>query len=188
MDISHQHTALPVERRKRVRRVAEDARSLLAVGNAIDADVHNGGSGPDEVGGKGRWTTERGYQKIALTADSREVPGLGMANGDGSVLMQQQQSHGLTNDVAAAHHHGVAASHRHLIITQHPDNAGGRAGSWAGPAGGQCADVAGMEAVNIFFRRDGEQRLFAVYLLRERHLHEDAVDFRAAIQLTYDGQ
>ena len=102
--------------------------------------------------------------------------------------MQQQQSHGLANDVAAAHHHGVAASHRHLIITQHPDNAGGCAGSGTGTAGGQCAHVAGMESVNIFFRRDGEQRLFAVHLRRERHLHEDAVDFRAAVQFTDHGQ
>src|SRR6266566_2693620 len=48
MDISHQHAALTVERCERVQRVAEDARGLLAVRNAIDSDVHNGGSGPDE--------------------------------------------------------------------------------------------------------------------------------------------
>jgi hypothetical protein len=45
-----------------------------------------------------------------------------------------------------------------------------------------------MEAVHIFGRRDGEQNSLAVDLGRQRHLDQDAVDFRTAVQFADDSQ
>ena len=45
----------------------------------------------------------------------------------------------------------------------------------------QRADVFGVETVDILFRRDGLEHRVAVEMLRQRQLHEDAVDLRSTL-------
>ena len=45
----------------------------------------------------------------------------------------------------------------------------------------QRADVLGVEAVDVLLRRDGLSTV-AVEMLRQRQLHEDAVDLRIGIE------
>ena len=52
----------------------------------------------------------------------------------------------------------------------------------AGQPGHQGADIAGMEAVDIFARRDGQQNPLGIDLRRQRQLHQNAVDFGARVQ------
>ena len=53
----------------------------------------------------------------------------------------------------------------------------------AGPAGHQMADVHGMESVRVLIRRDGFQHAARVHLLRQRHLHQNAVDIGTPVEI-----
>ena len=52
-----------------------------------------------------------------------------------------------------------------------------------GPAGHQMADVGGMEPVGVLIRRDRFQHPAGVYMLRQRHLHQDAVDIGTPVKI-----
>src|SRR5262249_49736312 len=60
-----------------------------------------------------------------------------------------------------------------------------RAGARTGAGGGEEADIAGVEAIDVFFGRDSEEDALRVDLLRQRELDEDAVDFGAGVELAY---
>src|ERR1019366_4493129 len=123
--------------------------------DAIDADVDYGGAGPDVIGGDIGGAADGGDQDVSLAAHLGQIPGARVADGDGGVLVQQHQGHGLADDVAAAEHHGVLAGHGDLIILQHLNDASGRAGARRGAAGDQVADVDGMKTVGVFIGGDG---------------------------------
>ena len=129
-----------------------------------------------------------GYQDVAFTADGGQVGSLGMADGDGGVFMEQHQRHGLADDIAASHDDGAHTGDLDFVTFQHLDNAGGCTRSRTGTSCSQVADVAGMETVDIFFGRNGQQDALGIDLRWQRHLHEDTVDLGPAIELVDDGE
>ncbi len=140
------------------------------VGDAIDADVDYGGAGPDVIRGDVGGAADGGDQDVGLAAHLGQVPGARVADGDGGVLVQQHQCHGLADDVAAAQDYGVLAGHGDLIELQHFDNAGGRAGARRGAARDQVADVDGMKAVGVFIGGYGFEDAARVDVFGEGHL------------------
>ena len=128
------------------------------------------------------------HQDVGLAAHGGKVGRLGVADGDRGVLVQQQQGHGLADDVAAAHHHGALAGDGNPVALQQFEDARRRAGARSRQSGHEVAHVAGMEAVDIFLRSDRQQDALAIHLRRQRKLHQDAVDFRPRVQLRDDVQ
>ena len=53
----------------------------------------------------------------------------------------------------------------------------------AGAAGYQVADVHGMETVGVFIGGYGFEHAARIDVFRERHLHQDAVDAGAGVQV-----
>ena len=83
------------------------AASVASI-DAVDADVDDGGAGRMIIGGEHGGAADRRHQDVGLAADSRQVWRFRMADGDGGVFVQQQQRHGLADDIAAADHHGAS--------------------------------------------------------------------------------
>ena len=105
----------------------------------------------NEIGRDHGGAADGGHQNLGLAAHRSQVGRLGMANGDGGVLMQQQQRDGLTHDIAAAHHDGALTRDGDAAALQDLDDAGGRAGTGPRQACGEPADVARVESIDIFF-------------------------------------
>ncbi len=127
-------------------------------------------------------------RQIGLTADGRKVGRLRMADGDGGVLVEQQQRDGLAHDVAAPHHDRALAGDGNPVALQHLDDARGRAGARSRQPGHQGADIAGMEAVDVLFGGDGQQDALGIHLRRQGELHQDAIDIVARVELLHNGK
>ena len=93
-----------------------------------------------------------------------EVAGLGVADGDGGVLMEQEHGGGLADDVAAPDDDGMLAGDGNLAALEDFDDSGRRAGRERGAAGLETAGVDGMKAVDIFGWDDGIEESFGVDL------------------------
>src|SRR6185312_593426 len=105
-----------------------------------------------------------------------------MADGDGRVLLKQQQRHRLAHNIAAAYNYRVSARYRNLIALQKLNHSGGRAGPQPWAAGGKQTGIVRMKSVDILFRRHRQQRLLRVDMRRQRQLDEDTVDVSARVQ------
>ncbi len=118
----------------------------------------------------------------AWRGDGGEVAGLGMADGDGGVLVEEQHGGGLAHDVAAADDDGVLAGDGNVAALENLNDAGGGAGRERGTAGLQTAGVDGVEAVYVFCGGDGVEEHLGVDLFGQRKLDEDAVDVVAGVE------
>src|SRR5439155_24026165 len=98
-----------------------------------------------------------------------------MTNRDGSVTLQKKQRERLTDDVRAADHHRLASRKRHAVMLEKPDYAGRRARHELRLARKQRAEVRMMKAVDILRRRYRLEHARGVHVLRQRQLHQDAV-------------
>ena len=87
-----------------------------------------------------------------------------MADGDGGVLVEQQQGHRLADDIAAAHHHGAFPGDGYPVPLQQFQNARRGAGARSGQRGHQVAHIAGMEAVHVFAGDDRQQDALGIHL------------------------
>ncbi len=135
------------------------AKNLLALfrGEAIHAYVDDRGAGADEFPGNEGGLADGGLQDIGTPALGDQVGGLGMADGDGGVAMEQEQGHGLADNVAAAYHYGMLAFDRNFVAVQQLDDPGRSAGSGAGQVGHQFPDVHGMKCVHVLVGADGDK-------------------------------
>ena len=99
-----------------------------------------------------------------------------MADGDGRIGVEQQERHGTAHDVAAPDDDGILSSRRNAAALQHLHHAEGRAGDRSLLLEGEAADVLREKTVHVLFgRNEGKQPLF-IEALRQRQLHEDAVN------------
>ena len=105
-----------------------------------------------------------------------------MADGDGRVVMQQQQGHGLSNDVAAPDDDCASSLERNLVAQQDFDDPCRSARDHAGPAAHELADVQGMEPVHVLRRVHSHEDPLRVHARRERKLHQDAVNVVSPVE------
>jgi len=166
----------------------EEAVEVLAVVDAVDANVDQGGAGLDHIGRYEAGAADGGDQDVGLAGDLAEVAGLGVADGDGGVVVQQKHGGGLAYDVAAADYHSVLAGDGDVAALEDLDDTRRRARREGGATGLEAAGVDGMEAVNIFLGRDGVEEGLGVNLLGQRKLDEDAVDVVAGVELGDEGE
>ncbi len=105
-----------------------------------------------------------------------------MADGDGGVLLQQHQRHGLAHDVAAPDHHRVFAFEVVADALQHLHAAIGRAGPEAGQAGHERTGAGDVKTVHILGGRDRLDHLLRIDVRGQGKLHQDAVDGGVGIE------
>lgn len=152
-----------------------DVPVQLAVSAAVDAHVDDDSAGLDHIAGDKALAAHGGHQNIGGGADLFQVLGLGVADGDGGVLGQQQQRGGLAHDVGAADDHGIFTGDLGAGGLDHADAACRGAGQIAGLADLHAAHVDGRETVHILLRRDGVDDGLLVDLLRQGQLDQDTV-------------
>ena len=114
MDVADDGGGVFAEFFEAVGKVAEDFGGLLRVGDAIDADVNDGGSGLHIIGFDKGGAADGGDENIGITQVLLQVARLGMADGDSGIGLNEQQRHGLAYNVAAADDHGVCAFDRNV--------------------------------------------------------------------------
>ena len=100
---------------------------------------------------------------------------LGVTDGHRAVFPQQQQRHGLTDDVAAAHHNAVFSRNIDFIFPQQGHHSCRRTGQKPLLTGDDLTYVERMKCVYIFIWPNGVQHLFLGNMLRQGQLHQNAV-------------
>ena len=152
-------------------------------GNAVDADVDHGRARLDPVLADHLRPADRRDQNVGAAADIGEILGLGMRDGHGGVLRQQQLRDRLADDVGAADHHGVHAGERGVHRLRQHDAAERRARHQRRQAAGKPPGIDRVKAVDVLGRVDRRDHLLGVDLLGQRQLHQDAVHRRIGIEL-----
>ncbi len=113
-----------------------------------------------------------------------------MRRRDRRIGIEQQLRHRLAEQVGAADDDGIQPRQvlaMHLSHQKH--GAGRRAGDQPGfeIAGGQLAGIDDMQAIDILLRPDRLNDRIRIQMLRQRQLHENAVDGRIVVQRGHQG-
>ena len=104
------------------------------------------------------------------------------------MLAQQELGHRLADDVGAAENEGAQALQVAQPVLQHHQAAARRAGHQPLAAGRQPAGVDDVKPVDILVRVDGVEHGGFGNMLRQRKLHQNAVDGRVVVQLLHEGE
>jgi hypothetical protein len=99
---------------------------------------------------------------------------------------EQQLRHGLADDVAAPDDHRVRAAQRGAALGDEAHRASRRAGHEPGPPTREQAGVDRVEAVDVFLGGDRVEHRELADVLRQRELHEDAVDGVVGAELGHE--
>ena len=111
-----------------------------------------------------------------------------MADRHGGALVQQQQRHGLADDIAAPHHYRVFSGDRNLVTPQHFHDPRRRAGPRRRNVRHQTPDIHGMKPIHVFVGLHAHQNAALVHLFRKRRLHQNSVDLIPLVQAFDDSQ
>ena len=84
----------------------------------MDAYVHDGLACPQAVCAHSRHLAHGHHHDVGLLAQFRQVPGAGVAQGDGGVLPVQHHGGGFAHHKAAPYHNGTLAGKGNIIIFQ----------------------------------------------------------------------
>ena len=117
-----------------------------------------------------------------MQGDVFEVDRATVANGDSCVFLQEHQSHGFTNNIAATDHDSVFALEGIANALKHLHAA--KWGTWpeAFHARHQSASAGDMKSVYIFSGADGLDDFLCIDMGRQRKLDQDAVDRSIVIE------
>ncbi len=183
VNVADENAAFLAELFQARQRVFQQARGFRGIGNLICADINDRRAGADPV-----WLDEAGFahggnENVGATNNFGKIARFRMTDGDGSVGVHQQKGHGLADDVTATEHDGVGAFDRDLIAAKNLHAAGGGAGDESGAIGDELAEIHGMEAVNVFVRRDRFENALGIDLRGKWELDEDAVDIVVIIEI-----
>ena len=146
-------------------------------GDAVDADIDHRGAGLDPVAAHHLGLADRGDQDVGAARHRRQVARARMGDRHGAMLGEQQRRHRLADDVGAADHHRLGAGERAQARAQ--QHAGSHTACTA-PAPRRRSTsrpaLLRVEAVDVLGRVDRVDDALRVDLLRQRQLHQDAVD------------
>ena len=99
-----------------------------------------------------------------------------------AVTSQQEMRYRLSDDVTAAHDDRFRALERDVVIGEQRHDPDRRRRHERRPAEVELAGVEGMKAVDVLHRLDGADHAPLVDVVRQRELHENAVDCVVAVQ------
>ena len=123
-------------------------------------------------------------EDVCLPADAGQVDRAAVGDGDGGVAMEQEQRHGLADDVAAPHDDRLFALEFDAGLFQQLDGAGGRRRDEEGRSiRCQAARIQRVHAVDILPRIEQVDEGRMVDMGRHRFQDHDAVDFGRLIEV-----
>ena len=150
--------------------------------DSVHADVHHHGARLHVVGPDDARPPNRRHQDVGLSGHRGEVRRAGVSHGDGGIGVQQEEGHRLADDVAASDDHRPATRDLDAAAVEELHDARRRARHEPRALLHQEADVDRAEAVHVLGGIHEPEDARCVDLLRQRRLHEDAVDVAAAAQ------
>ena len=162
--------------------IADELALAVRLDDAVDADIDHDGAGLDPVALHELGLTDCRHHEVGAAHHVGKVLGARMRDGHRAVLAQQKLSHRLADDVGASDDDRVEARQIVLHRLCKDDRADRRARRQRALADRELADVDGVEAVDVLGRIDRIQHLHAVDVLGQRHLHENAVHGRVAVE------
>ena len=143
----------------------------------IDAHVDNHLACPHSVGAHGADVPGGHHQDIRFAAGGGQVPGAGVAHGDGGVGGLQHHAHRLADDQAPAHHGHLRTREIVVVVPQHLHAGVGGAGREPdGPVREDAEQGALGDAVHVLLRGQRPTGSRLVQVLRQGPEHEAAVD------------
>ena len=112
------------------------------------------------------------------------VHGAGVADGDGSILLEEELGDREADDVATADDDGVLSCDGDASALQHLDDTHGGAGGEEGVLALQVeeSDVDGVEAVGVLMGVDNFESLGLINVLGEGELHQHSVALGVVVQ------
>ena len=150
--------------------------------DAVDADVDDDGAWLDHVALDERGDAGGGDEDVGFLGESGEIGGPLVATDDGGVLAHEHDGDGFADVVAGADNDGDLAAGLDAGVLDHLDDREGGAGSEAGPAVDDVADVGGVDALDVFFRSDEALDGVGVGRRREGQVDHDGGDFVLGIE------
>ena len=119
----------------------EEAVEFFAGVDAIDADVDEGCAGLDHLRGDEAGAADGGDEDVGLAGDLAEVLRFGVADGDGGILVQEQERRRACRRCRCGRRRRRAGRRWECCALENFDDAGGRAGRESRAAGLQAAGV-----------------------------------------------
>ena len=166
-----------------------DIAAEFAVFVGVDAHIHHRLTRGDAVPADGAPFAHGHHQNVRLTADFGEVPGPGIADGDGGVFPVQQHGRRFSHHQAAAHHRHPLALQGDAVEVQNFHAGLRRTGGISHPAAGKDARQRGVgDAVHVLFRGQGGTDRLVVHLGRQGPENQTAVDAGVLVDLLHNRQ
>src|SRR6185312_7069627 len=120
---------------------------------------------------------------VGLAHVAFQVAGELVAAGGGATRDQQFQRQRPTHVIGYTDDHRVLATHRTIGVAKQGHHALGRARAQAEAAQREAAHVHRLEAIHVLAGVDAVDQRVLVDVLRQRRLHQDAVDGRIGVEL-----
>ena len=166
--------------------VADDAVAALTalVGDAVDADVDDHGTGFDHVGGDKFGFADGDDEDVGGAGEFGEVLCAAVAEGYGAVepFAGEEVCDGCADDVAAADDHAVFTGGFNSVAFEEGADAHGGGGDEGVFAKNHAADVDGGEAVDIFVGGDGVDDVLLVDVFGKGQLDYESVNFWVIVE------
>src|SRR4029453_17037897 len=109
--VADQHAALFGEPLQAGMTLAEDLLRHRSIRHRIHTDIDHCRTRPHEIASDERGPTDCRHQDVSLSAHPREIRRLRMTNRYRGIAVEQQDTHRLTDDVAAADDYGMASGY-----------------------------------------------------------------------------
>src|SRR2546428_2256230 len=159
-----------------------DVAGQRPVAEAVDAHVDDAGARFDHRRGDEFRPPDGGNEDVGFAGQLVQLHGLRMADGDGGVVLQEEQRERPADDAGAPDHHRMTAGKRDAGVLDEPHHGGRRAGHELRLPGDEGAEVLEMETVDIFRRRDRFEHAPGIDPPWQRKLHEDAMHAGVGVQ------
>ena len=165
--------------------VAAEFAGFWTLVQAVDADVDDDGAGFDHVGRNEAGPAHGRDDDVGAAGVKLQVAGAGVADGDRGAGIDEQQGHGLADNVGTADDHGFLAIEIDAALLEHLHHAVGRAGDESRVTLGQGADVLGVKTIHVLAVVDGQSDALFVNMFGQGQLYDKSVHVWIIVELSY---
>ena len=122
------------------------------------------------------------YQNLSGSGKFFQIGSLGVAHHNGAIRVEQKQRHRLSDDIGSTKNNTALSRWINAVFLQHFHNAAGRTGLKDRLPNGQLSYIVWMEAIHILCGINSQQYTLLIKSLRQRKLHQNAVDGIAPVE------
>src|SRR5262245_8600021 len=167
-----------------------DVANKRPIRSTVDADVDDGGAGPDHVGGEESGLTDRDDDDVGLARDGADVRRTTMAYRNRGIragsFLHEDEAERLADYIAAPDDDYVAAIDSDVVVQKHLLHAVWCTRQEAGSAGGEQPQAHRPESVDVLRMIDGIDDRRLMNLFWQRQLHQNPMHRWVNIQLVND--